>query len=144
MAEELGPFDPRGLDELLKHTRTSVDSLGRRQADLERDQQRERVGDALDGAIRAVVADGRVTSIQIAAPAARLGPADLGTHIVRAVNVALTAARDDAVQALPSSAESAELSRQLGDLRDQSMRQMRALGVAMGDVLNEIRAARGQ
>ncbi|MFY1687374.1 YbaB/EbfC family nucleoid-associated protein [Plantactinospora sp. WMMB782] len=119
-----------------------------READAARDRQRpgrEASGSALDGRVRVrLAADGQVAEIRLDDEVTGLRPAELAEGLTRAFNQAWRAARDHDDALLAAGAvDPAVLAEQLREVREQSMRSMRAITDSLTDAMARIERRAG-
>ncbi|MDG4789347.1 YbaB/EbfC family nucleoid-associated protein [Micromonospora sp. WMMD1102] len=119
-----------------------------READAARDRQqpnREASGSALDGRVRVrLAADGQVAEIRLDDEVTGIRPAELAEGLTRAFNQAWQTARDHDDALLAAGAvDPAVLAEQLREVREQSMRSMRAITDSLTDAMARIERRAG-
>lgn len=125
------------LDRLMESVQGEADAAGDRQGQA---TPGSASGDALDGRVRVrLAADGRVSELELADEVMGLRAAELARAITTAVNQAWLAARcDDEVAAAAIAVDPAALAAQIREVRDQSMRSMRAITDSLADAVARI------
>ncbi|MEO3926211.1 YbaB/EbfC family nucleoid-associated protein [Micromonosporaceae bacterium B7E4] len=124
------------LDRLMESVQREADAArDRQQADRE-----PTTGSALDGRVRVrLAADGRVDEIRLADDAMGLRADQLAEGIARAFNQAWLAARsDDETAAAALAVDPAALAEQLREVREEGMRNMRAITDSLSDAMARI------
>jgi hypothetical protein len=131
-----------GFDRLLEETRKALGTA--RPVPGEADATgRYGGGQAAGGLVRAAAQRARLRSLTLDPRALAMAPRDLAAAIVTAVNAAL----DDLVPPGTGTAgaghpELTELAAKVAELQDEGLRQMAAIGQAIGDALARIREER--
>lgn len=138
------------LDRLLTQTRSMLQAVrgpdteaGASTTDTAEAEPLRVEGTARDGMVRAVVVTGgQVESVSVQPALLREGLETVCAEIVVAVNAALTTLRAQAIAGAPAGGDPAELSRQLGELQEQSLRQMAEFRQEIDDVVARLRGGR--
>ncbi|MBA9007245.1 YbaB/EbfC family nucleoid-associated protein [Thermomonospora cellulosilytica] len=96
-------------------------------------------GEAANGWVRAVAAEGRLIEIVLNPRAMRWGPAELAEHLTSAINTALDGARAEVLAATEPMIDPATLLVRLREVQDASMRVMAAIGQGLDEAIAKIR-----
>lgn len=139
---------PADFDRMLEDARGALQQL--RAGRVEPDGETEELvgeGEAADGQIRVTASvGGMIEKVELDPRALRAGSEELGEQIAEAVNAAL---KDLQAKASASAAtamgefDPQQLSEQLMNLQEQSVRQMSAFTAGMDEMLDRIRRAAG-
>lgn len=139
---------PADFDQMLEEARESLRELrsGRVEPD-EETAELEGVGEAADGKVKVTAAiGGKIEKVELDPRVLRSGTDELGEQIAEAVNAALKDLQEKAsasAAAAMGGFDPEQLSEQLVNLQDQSVRQMGEFAAGMEEMLDRIRRAAG-